>query len=108
MSIDPTIAVLYAQTNYAARFSHDAAVSPQTGAAMSRIMAEELVRQEQQQVQKTEHGGEVQAGKDGGGSSPQQFGSRRKNRTMLAQNLEEDIPTPSNTPLVGNFLNVKV
>lgn len=107
MSIDPTIAVLYAQTNYAARFSHDAAVAPQTGAAMSRIMAEELARQEQQQVQKTEQGGEVQVGKDGGGSSPQ-FGSRRRHRTMLPQDPEEDAATPSTTPLVGNFLNVKV
>lgn len=107
MAIDPTIAVLYAQTNFAARFSHDAAVAPHTAAAMSRVMAEEMARQEHQQVQKTEQGGEVQVGKDGEGSQGHHFGSRRKHRQM-APEPEEETGNSNDSPLLGNFLNVKV
>lgn len=107
MSFDPTIAVLYAQTTYAARFVHDAAVSPQTGSTMSKLIAEEMVKQEQQQVQKSEQSGEVQVGKDGGGSQGHQFGSRRKNRQLVPASDEESAPS-RDTPLVGNLLNVKV
>lgn len=108
MSFDPTIAVLYAQTTYAARFVHDAAVSPQTGSTMSRLMAEEMAKQEQQQVQKSEQSGEVQVGKDGGGGSQgHNFGSRRKNRQMMPDPEEESAPSRE-TPLLGNLLNVKV
>lgn len=108
MGIDPTIAVLYAQTNFAARFSHDAAVAPQTASAMSRIMAEELARQEQQQIQKTEKSGEMQVGEDGSGAGQgHYFGSRRRQRQMVTE-AESDTPPPSETPLVGNLLNVKV
>lgn len=107
MAIDPTIAVLYAQTNFAARFSHDAAVAPHTAAAMSRVMAEEVARQEHQQVQKTEQGGEVLVGKDGEGSHGHRFGSRRKSR-QLAPEAETEKGSSADTPLLGNFLNVKV
>lgn len=108
MSFDPTIAVLYAQTTYTARFAHDAAVAPQTGSTMSKLIAEEMARQEQQQVQKTEKGGEVLVGKDsGGGSSGHNFGSRRKNRQWEPSPEEDSVPS-CETPLVGNLLNVKV
>ncbi|MEG2172852.1 MAG: hypothetical protein RRY29_06285 [Desulfovibrionaceae bacterium] len=109
MGIDPTIAVLYAQTNYTARFSHDAAVAPQTAAAMSRVMAEELARQEHQQVQKLDKGGEVQVGdKQGGTSQGHTFGSRRKNRQMVPEEMEDENAPSGDNPLLGNLLNVKV
>lgn len=107
MGIDPTIAVLYAQTNFAARFSHEAAVAPQTASTMSRMMAEEMTRQEQAQVQKMEKGGEVLVGKDGGHGGQGNFGSRRKNR-QWAPPPEEEQEEVSNNPLLGNLLNVKV
>lgn len=108
MGIDPTMAVLYAQTNFAARFSHDAAVAPHTASAMSRIMAEEMARQEQQQVQKTEKTGEMQVGDDEGSAGQgHSFGSRRRQRQLVPE-AESDAPSLSDTPLVGNLLNVKV
>lgn len=108
MGIDPTMAVLYAQTNFAARFSHDAAVAPHTASAMSRIMAEEMARQEKQQIQKTEKIGEMQVGDDGQGEGQgHSFGSRRRQRQFV-QDADSDAPSLSDTPLVGNLLNVKV
>lgn len=108
MGIDPTIAVLYAQTNFAARFSHDAAVAPHTASAMSRIMAEEVARQEHQQVQKMDKSGEMQVGEDGSGAGQgHSFGSRRRNR-QLAPAEEGEQKSLSDTPLVGNLLNIKV
>ena len=54
MSIDATMAVLYAQTGLAAPLANAAAVAPQASLAMSRVLAAEMARQEQQQIEKTE------------------------------------------------------
>lgn len=113
MSIDPTIAVLYAQTGYAARAAHDAAVAPQTAAAMSRVMAEEAARLEQQQVQQVNKGdaGRIATEDEEKQERDMPFGSRRKKRAqLLAQDGEESEDPASGppTPLVGNLLNMKV
>ena len=52
MSVDATMAVLYAQTSLATPFANAAAVGPQAAVAMSRILAAEMARQERQQVEK--------------------------------------------------------
>ena len=54
MSVDATMAVLYAQTGLAAPLANAAAVAPQASLAMSRVLAAEMARQEQQQIEKTE------------------------------------------------------
>lgn len=112
MSIDPTIAVLYAQTGYAARAAHDAAVAPQTAAAMSRVMAEEAARLEQKQVQQIHKGdaGRIAAEDEGRQNQEMPFGSRRRKRAELLEQEEdaEDGTSGPPTPLVGNLLNLKV
>lgn len=112
MSIDPTIAVLYAQTGYAARAAHDAAVAPQTAAAMSRVMAEEAARLEQKQVQQVHKGdaSRITAEDEGRQNQEMPFGSRRRKRAELLAREEdaEDEPSSLPTPLMGNFLNLKV
>ena len=50
MSVDATMAVLYAQTNLAANVSNAAAVAPQASVAMSRVLAAAMAKQEQQQI----------------------------------------------------------
>ena len=54
MSVDATMAVLYAQTGLAAPLANAAAVAPQASLAMSRVLAAEMARQQQQQIEKTE------------------------------------------------------
>lgn len=108
MSLDPTMAILYAQTGYTARVAHEAATAPQTAGAMARVMAEELLRQEQRQVQRMEKGDEPRVAGEGGqhpGQTP--FGSRRRNRRAFVPS-EETAPEATLSPLVGNFLNLKV
>lgn len=111
MSIDPTIAVLYAQTGYTARASHDAATGPQAATAMARAMAEEVTKLEQHQVQRLQSTGESRVATDDSqerqGSNGMPFGNRRRNRPPPPE-LESDEPTNSTAPLVGNLLNLKV
>ena len=107
MSVDTTMAVLYAQTGLAAPLTNAAAVGPQASLAMSRVLAAEMARQEQQQVEKTERTTEEPGISDDGRGRRGLFGSRRRQRlaTLLE---EEDVPAPAASPLVGNLLNVKV
>ena len=109
MSIDPTIAVLYAQTGYTARVAHDAATAPQAAGAMSRVLAEEMTKLEQQQVQRMQGSQEsrVAADSNSGGGGGQHFGSRRRNRPPPPPPEDSEPSTPQ-TPLVGNLLNLKV
>lgn len=109
MSIDPTIAMLYAQTGYTARVAHDAVTGPQAAVAMSRVLAQEMVKQEQQQVQRMQNTGEARVATDDSheGSGQMPFGSRRRNRPPRPE-PETDEPSPPDTPLVGNLLNLKV
>lgn len=110
MSIDPTIAVLYAQTGYTARVVHEAATAPQTAGAMARVMAEESSRQEQRQVQSAQKSDESRVadkeGERGRGQSP--FNSRRRNRSAPPAENDDESPDRPDSPLVGNFLNLKV
>lgn len=109
MSLDPTMAIIYAQSGYTARVVHEAASAPQTAGAMARVMTEELLRQEQSQVQRTAKGDEARVGGDAGQSPGQMpFGSRRRNRNTMPTSDANSAQDESLSPLVGNFLNVKV
>ena len=59
MSVDATMAVLYAQTSLGTSISNAAAVAPQASAAMSRVIAAAMAKQEQQQVARTEPGSQT-------------------------------------------------
>lgn len=106
MSIDATVAVLYAQTGLASSMTNAAVIAPQASAAMSRMMAAEMARQEQQQVVKAESGGKMSLSPDGQGRGGKPFGSRRRHRPAHAGNEEEAAPPLS--PLLGNLLNINV
>ena len=109
MSINATIAVLYAQTGYTARAAHDASTGPQAALAMSRAMATEMAKLEQQQVQSVDPSVEsrVTDDEDSGQDKQSHYGSRRRNRPppLPTDSME---PTMPDTPLVGNLLNIKV
>lgn len=110
MSIDPTIAALYAQTGYTARVAHEAATAPQTSVAMAKIVAEQMLRQEQQQVQGAQKSDEARVtdkeGERGRERTP--FGSRRRKRAPPPPETGEEPSDQPDAPLVGNLLNLKV
>lgn len=106
MSVDTTMAVLYAQSGLSTSVANAAAVAPQAAVAMSRVLAAEQARAERQQVEKSEKTDQTGIQPDGhrGGAW---FGSRRRRRP-LANPVAEEEPRAPDSPLVGNLLNVKV
>lgn len=109
MAINPTLAVLYAQTNMVARHSHDVAVAPAAALAMSGAMADEMARAEAKQVAKPD---ETDAQvlikqEDAEKKDDSSFGNRRRKRTRFVAKIEEEIIDDTN-PFIGNLLNVKV
>lgn len=103
MSVDTTMAVLYAQSGLSNQ-ANVAMVAPQASLAMTRVLAAEAMRQERQQVEKsdkTEKSG-IQPDKDGRGGF---FQSRKRARREKAGEEKEALGT---SPLVGNLLNVKI
>lgn len=106
MSIDGTMAVLYAQSGLSANLVNAAAVAPQASAAMSRLMAMEQARHERDQVEKSEKADSARLNADGRkGGSQRGFASRRQARKM-PQATQENRATE--TPFVGYLLNLKV
>ncbi|MBD5626744.1 MAG: hypothetical protein HDQ90_04525 [Desulfovibrio sp.] len=108
MSIDTTMAVLYAQSGLSTSVANAAAVAPQASLAMSRVLAAEQARMERQQVEKSEKtdGPDIQPDGHHGSSW---FGSRRwRGRRPPPEAEEPDEARPSASPLVGNLLNVRV
>lgn len=81
MSVDATVAVLYAQTGLATSLANAAAVAPQASAAMARVLAAEMARQEQRQINKSEPGAKMSLeaeAREGGGRPG--FATRRRAR----------------------------
>jgi hypothetical protein len=107
MSVDATMAVLYAQTGLATSLTNAAAVAPQASVAMSRVLAAEMARQEQQQIAKSEPGSQTTLTPDKEHNSGPQFGNRRRRRPPPQPEPEESSQETS-SPLVGNLLNIKV
>lgn len=108
MSIDTTMAVLYAQSGLSTSVANAVVVAPQAAVAMSRVLAAEQARMERQQVEKSDKtdGPDIQP--DGHRGSAW-FGSRRSRARRMAVGPEEPEDTQlSTSPLVGNLLNVKV
>ena len=108
MSVDATMAVLYAQTGMATSMVNAAAVGPQAAAAMSRVLAAEMARHEQQ-ITKTEAGDKAKLSPDADGGTPMpQFGSRRRKRPPPLVPDKDEAPRVPDSPLVGKLLNLKV
>lgn len=105
MSVDTTMAVLYAQSGLS-NMANVAATAPQASLAMSRVLAAEQARQERQQVEKSDKSekSNINPDREGGRGA---FGSRMRARQKAIHEPEEDMPA-SVSPIVGNFLNVKV
>lgn len=105
MSVDTTMAVLYAQSGLS-NMANVAATAPQASLAMSRVLAAEQARQERQQVEKSDKGEKSNINPDREGSRGF-FGSRMRARHKTDISAEEE-PPRATSPIVGNFLNVKV
>jgi hypothetical protein len=102
------MAVLYAQTALATPITSSAAVAPQAALAMSRVLAAEMAKQEQQHVEKTEKTDAPRVADDSGKKRHLPFGTRRSRRAPRGASAGEDGSASAVSPLVGNLLNMKV
>ena len=103
MSVDTTLAVLYAQSGLSTNVANAAMVAPQASLAMSRMLAAEQARQEKEQIEKSEKTAEGRIGKD---NQEKKFSQGRLKRRRLTP--PEDNEILFTTPVIGNLLNVKV
>lgn len=103
MSVDTTMAVLYAQSGLSNQ-ANAAMVAPQASLAMTRVLAAEAARQEREQVEKSEKTEKSDIQKDGGKKGA--FFSRLRARRQKEPETEEQPAFKS--PIIGNLLNVKV
>lgn len=104
MSVDTTMAVLYAQSGLS-NMANLAAVAPQASLAMSRVLAAEQMREERQKVENNEktEKSNINPDREGGRGF---FHSRMRSRRDVDAEDHEDLAPVS--ALVGNLLNVKV
>ena len=103
MSVDTTMAVLYAQSGLSTNVANAAMVAPQASLAMTRMLAAENLRQEREKVENAESVGNqgINDEEEDNGSF---FGSphRKKRHEQVDGN-----PLPT-TPFIGNLLNMKI
>ncbi|MCL1986242.1 MAG: hypothetical protein FWG59_07330 [Betaproteobacteria bacterium] len=107
-TIHPTVALLYAQTNLAAKFANETAAALATQPEMSKLLAAEMAQHEKRQVQETQKGdpsGKL-AGDGSSGYGHKRFGSRRRQRAHPPP--EEEEVRASADVLLGNLLNLKI
>ena len=106
MSVDTTLAVLYAQSGLSTNVANAAMVAPQASLAMTRVLAAEAMRQEREKIEKMEKTDDpaITAREEGQKGF---FNSRRRRRQNAADN-EEKGESLISTPFLGNLLNVKV
>ncbi len=106
MQINPTVGIMYAQTGFATRAASDATTAPEVALAMSRNIASEMAKLEQNQVQAPEASVEARIADDGQHDSKSR-GSFDMNQRQAQQDTDQEASTPDD-PLVGNLLNIKV
>lgn len=105
MSVDTTMAVLYAQSGLSNQ-ANAAMVAPQASLAMTRMLAAEEMRQERTRVDKSDKTEKGNINKDGGGNRGLFMSRRRARREQ--QTLENEDQPLAKTAIIGNLLNVKV
>lgn len=108
MSVEGTMAILYAQSNLAAPLVNTQVVSPQASAAMSRVLAAEMAQQERHKVTKVEKTVNNNVSRERRGRGDVGFGSRRRRRQPVGDAEEGLDKQLFDSPTVGNFLNLKV
>jgi len=103
-SIMPLVAVQ--DMGPTAKLVHDASVRPEAAQAMSKVIAEEMLREENKQVQKSEPGEQASGinTEDGGGGRGAMFQGRRQAR----KDKEDPPPSESKDPFVGKLVNRKI
>ena len=106
MSVDTTLAVLYAQSGLSNQ-ANAVATAPQASLAMSRVLAAEQARQERYQVEKNEKSEKSNINPDRHGGRQALPRRMRARRGMLETEVEAE-PVRNVSPVVGNLLNVKV
>lgn len=104
MSVDTTMAVLYAQSGLSTNVANAAMVAPQAALAMTRVLAAENLRQEREQVEKSEKTENPNIHDEEGGGSSYFSTAHRKDRHSRPDG-DEPLPT---TPFLGNLLNMKI
>lgn len=106
MSVDTTLAVLYAQSGLSTNVANAAMVAPQASLALTRVLAAESFRQEREKIEKMEktENPTVNAREEGGRGF---FNSRRRKRQNESEPGEKG-EFRLTTPYIGNLLNVKV
>lgn len=102
MSVDTTLAVLYAQSGLSTNVANAAMVAPQASLAMTRVLAAEEARQQQKQIAKSEKTEHASISGEGERSTT---GFNRRRRRRQGTDADELMPT---TPYLGNLLNCKV
>lgn len=102
MSVDTTLAVLYAQSGLS-NTANVAMVAPQASLAMTRVLAAEAMRQERQQVEKSEKTDGPEIRPDVGGKRG--FFQSRLNARRKKEPEEKPLVT---TAVAGNLLNLRV
>lgn len=105
MSVDTTLAVLYAQSNLS-NAANVAMVAPQASLAMTRVLAAEALRQERYQIEKSDKTDKPGINADEGGKKGF-FQSRLRARRARKEAAKDEAP-PAKSPIIGNLLNVKV
>ena len=106
--MDGTIAALYAQTGYTARVVHDAATGPQSHVAMSQLVAEEMRKLEQGQVQEVTKIEDARVTDNTEHNKKEQQAGGQRHDPQDSPSPDADDPGEADSPLVGNLLNVKV
>ena len=105
--INANLAVLYAQTGMSTAVAHAAEVAPQASVAVSRMLANEMARQERQQVIKSEQSNRTALSKDAEHRNSLGFGGRREPRQEEPEEDQDEQPIALFMD-VGNVLNVDV
>ncbi len=108
MQINPTVGMLYAQMGFANRVASDAATAPEASLAMSRVLAQEMAKLEQDQVQAPTATAEsrVTDEESNGRGSQGQLAKEQRQKKTQEDDFEE--VSVSADPLVGNLLNLKI
>lgn len=103
-----TIPLLNAQQLSMANLVHGALIMPELAQASTHELALRLLHQEARQVNKPDGGSqsELVAGEDSGGRSG--GGGTPFRRRDAEEKDTDESPSPSDNPLVGKLLNVKV
>ncbi len=108
MQINPTVGMIYAQMGFTSRVASDASTGPEASLAMSRVIAQEMAKLEQDQVQATDASVESRVANDDFNENGNKGQFAREQRQKKSPDNDQDEVSVSADPLVGNLLNMKI